>query len=99
MGWRDKYQILLYGTYAAMPPSGDEDQWYRVTSGDTNVGKLYKGTGSSWAEVPGDPYVAPHALDGDSHTGYLPLSRVTGHDFYAQGHKKLAALGQLNEPF
>lgn len=99
MAWRDKYKIMLSGTYAAMPSSGDTDQWYRVTDGTTNLGKLYKGTGTGWDEVAGNPYVAPHDLDSDTHTGELPISRVSGHTaFGPTAHQQAFAASVLRRP-
>ena len=58
-------------------------------------------SGIDWDDLLNKPSVFPpeiHDLD-SAHSGVLPIDRVSGHDFYARGHRKLAALGQLNEPF
>jgi len=101
MGWRDRYKIMLFGSFVERPASGDVDQWYRVTVGTTNPGKLYKGTGTDWQEVewPADISFQAHELSGSLHTGELPLSRVSGHTaFGSPAHRQAFAASVLRRP-
>jgi len=101
VAWRDKYRIMLFGSFVERPAAGDVDQWYRVTAGTTNLGKLYKGTGDGWEEVPwpSDISFQKHELGGELHTGQLPISRVSGHTaFGPPAHRQAFAASILRRP-
>ena len=73
--WRDRYNVILFGTYGSRPEKGDLDQIYIVSEG-TNLGRWYHGNGTTWDEIP----IPLHALDPASgpHTGTLPKAKVAG---------------------
>ena len=88
---RDRYNILLFGSYANRPAIGELEQYYIVTGTGTNKGRAYEGNGTGWDEIalPLIPWVnitgAPatyaatdHALDPDSgpHTGKLKWANI-----------------------
>ncbi len=79
MGWRDKFNILAFGTFDARPePSSDlTEMVYIVVAGETNLGKPYRCTGTGWELIPLNEWLA---LVGHNHDeDYAPTPHGNEH--------------------